>query len=128
MISLTQLIGIALCGLLLCVFLKSLKSELAAIAALITCAILLLYTLNLATYAIDYVRRLAARYAVADGYLETVFKVIGIGYICTLAAQLCRDAGQASVGVQVELFGKVLILVQALPIAAKLMDTLVGIL
>jgi stage III sporulation protein AD len=57
-----------------------------------------------------------------------VFKVIGIGYVCTLAAQLCKDAGQASVGVQVELFGKVLILVQALPIAAKLMDTLIGIL
>ena len=128
MISLTQLVGIALCGLLMCVFLKSLKSELAAIAAILTCAILLLYTLNLATYAMDYVRRLAVRYAVADGYIETVFKVIGIGYICTLAAQLCKDAGQASVGVQVELFGKVLILVQALPIAAKLIDTLTGIL
>lgn len=128
MISLIQLVGIALCGLLLCVFLKSLKSELAVIAAVITCVILLFHTLNLVMYAIDYVRRLAARYAVADGYIETVFKVIGIGYVCTLAAQLCKDAGQASVGVQVELFGKVLILVQALPIAAKLLDTLIGIL
>lgn len=128
MSSLIQLVGVALCGLLMCVFLKSLKSELAAIAAVITCAILLLHTLNPVMYAIDYVRRLSERYAIADGYIETVFRVIGIGYICTLAAQLCKDAGQAAVGVQVELFGKVLILVQALPIAAKLLDTLIGIL
>lgn len=128
MISLIQLVGVALCGLLMCVFLKSLKSDLAAIAAVITCATLLLHTLNLVMYAMDYVRRLSERYAIADGYIETVFRVIGIGYICTLAAQLCKDAGQAAVGVQVELFGKVLILVQALPIAAKLLDTLIGIL
>ena len=127
MISLIQLVGVALCGLLMCVFLKSLKSDLAAIAAVITCAILLSHTLNLVMYAMDYVRRLSERYAIADGYIETVFRVIGIGYICTLAAQLCKDAGQAAVGVQVELFGKVLILVQALPIAAKLLDTLIGI-
>ena len=76
----------------------------------------------------DYIERLAVRYDLADGYLQVVFKVIGIGYVCTLASQLCRDAGQASVGVQVELFGKLLILVQALPIAAKLIDTLTGML
>lgn len=128
MIGLTQLVGIAVCGMLVCVLLKSVKSELYPVCALLTCAIVLIYSLNLAAYVMDYVSRLAVRYGVADGYLQVVFKVIGIGYVCTLAAQLCKDAGQTSIGTQVELFGKLLILVQALPIAAKLMDTITGIL
>lgn len=126
MIGLTQFVGIAFCGLMVCVLLKSMQSVLFPAAALLTCAILLMYSLNLAMLVMDYVERLAVRYGLADGYLQVVFKVIGIGYVCTLAAQLCKDAGQASMGVQVELFGKLLILVQALPIAAKLIDTLTG--
>ena len=128
MIGLTEMVAIALCGLFVCVLLKDMHPYMAIAAAFVTCAILFVYSLNLAMYVMDYVRRLATRYEIADGYLQVTFKVIGIGYVCTLAAQLCRDAGQASVGGQVELFGKLLILVQALPIAAKLIDTLTGIL
>lgn len=128
MIDLMQFIGIAVCGLAVCIFLKSVKSETAVAAAAITCVILLLYSLRLADTVVDYIERLSARYDIGGSGLGTVFKVIGIGYICTFASQLCRDAGQASIGVQVELFGKLLVLVQALPIAAKLMDTLTGIL
>ncbi len=128
MIGLTQIVGIAVCGLLVCVLLKRMHSDLYLVSALVTCAVVLICSLNLAAYVMDYVGRLAARYDVADIYLQAVFKVIGIGYVCTLAAQLCKDAGQTSIGVQVELFGKLLILVQALPIAAKLMDTVIGIL
>ena len=128
MIGLTQLVGIALCGLLVCVVLKGLDSNLYVVAALVTCVLILVYSLNLAMSVMDYVQRLAVRYGFAEGYLHVVFKVIGIGYICTLASQLCKDAGQSGIGVQVELFGKLLILVQALPVAAQLIDTLTGIL
>ncbi len=128
MIDLTQMIGIAVCGMLVCVILRGMHSELHIVVSLLTCAILLLYSLNMAYGVMDYIRRLAERLSLEDGYLETVFKVIGIGYVCTLASQLCKDAGHTSIGVQAELFGKLLILVQALPIAGKLIETLTGIL
>ena len=128
MIGITPMIGIAVCGMLLSLLLKGMKSELYIVVALVTCGILLYYSLNLSLSVMEYLRRLAHRFSLEDVYLQTVFKVIGIGYVCTLASQLCKDAGQASIGVQVELFGKLLILVQALPIAAKLIDTLTGIL
>lgn len=128
MISLTQLIGIALCGMFACVVLKGMHSEMFVVCALATCAVALLFSLKLAATIMDYIERLTAHYNLADGYLQISFKVIGIGYVCTLASQLCRDAGQASIALQVELFGKLLILLQALPVAAKLIDTLTGIL
>jgi len=114
--------------MLVCVLLGNVRPELSVVCALATCAVLLLFTLRGVGSVLDYIKRLSAQFDLQDGYIETVFKVIGIGYICTFAAQLCKDAGQASVGVQVELFGKVLILMQALPIAGKLIETLTGIL
>ena len=128
MISITQMVGIAVCGMLISLLLKGMKSDLYIIAALATCGTLLYYSLNLSMGIMDYLRRLAQRFSLEDIYLQTVFKVIGIGYVCTLASQLCKDAGQTSIGVQAELFGKLLILVEALPIAAKLIDTLTGML
>ena len=128
MISITQMVGIAVCGMLISLLLKGMKSDLYIVAALATCGILLYYSLNLSMSVMDYLRRMAQRFALEDVYLQTVFKVIGIGYVCTLASQLCKDAGQTSIGVQAELFGKLMILMEALPIAAKLIDTLTGIL
>ncbi len=128
MMGLMQLVGIAVCGMLVCVLLKGMQSNLYPVCALLTCLIVLGYALQLASYVMDFVVRLAQRYSVSDFYLQTVFKVIGIGYVCSLASGICRDAGQTSIGAQVELFGKLLILVQALPVASRLLDTITGML
>jgi stage III sporulation protein AD len=52
-----------------------------------------------------------------------VLKIIGIAYIAEFGAQIVRDAGQESIASKIELAGKVLILVLAIPIISIIIET-----
>lgn len=58
------------------------------------------------------------------GYLGILFKIIGITHLSEFCAGLCRDAGYQSIASQVELFGKVTILLVGMPVALSLVDTI----
>lgn len=57
-------------------------------------------------------------------YLNILLKMIGITYICEFSASICRDAGFQSIAGQIEVFGKVCILMFGLPIVISLLQTL----
>ena len=58
------------------------------------------------------------------GYLGILFKIIGITYLSEFCAGLCRDAGYQSIASQVELFGKVTILLVGMPVVLSLVGTI----
>lgn len=57
-------------------------------------------------------------------YLNILLKMIGITYICEFSAGICRDAGFQTIASQIEVFGKVCILLFGLPIVISLMQTI----
>lgn len=61
-------------------------------------------------------------------YLETILKIIGIAYIAEFGAQITRDAGQSSIAAKIELAGKILIMVMAIPIITVLVETIMQLL
>jgi stage III sporulation protein AD len=60
-------------------------------------------------------------------YLNTLLKVIGIAYISEFGAEICKDAGENSIASKVELAGKVVIIIQAVPIITSLLDLIIKI-
>lgn len=52
--------------------------------------------------------------------------MIGITYLCEFCAGLCRDAGYQAIAAQVELFGKVTVLLAGMPVLLSLIDTITG--
>lgn len=72
---------------------------------------------------IDVLKRLAENSGMESIYLKTVLKIIGIAYIAEFGAQIVRDAGQESIASKIELAGKVLILVLAIPIISIIIET-----
>jgi stage III sporulation protein AD len=57
-------------------------------------------------------------------YLSILLKIIGIAYIAEFGAQVCRDAGEKTIGGNVEFAGKLLILVMALPLLTAVLETI----
>ena len=49
-------------------------------------------------------------------YLVILVKLIGIAYICEFAASISKDAGYSAVASQIELLGKLTMLVVSLPV------------
>lgn len=73
-------------------------------------------------------RDITRRAQIDELYLTTLLKILGIAYITEFGAQICRDAGEGAVASKIELAGKVLILVLALPIFAALLEVIVRLL
>ncbi len=57
-------------------------------------------------------------------YYKILFKIIGITYLCEFASGICKDAGYQSISAQVELLGKMMILVSGMPILVTIIETL----
>ena len=57
-------------------------------------------------------------------YLGTLLKMVGITYIAEFAAGICKDAGYSALGTQIEMFGKLSILVISAPVLLALLETL----
>jgi stage III sporulation protein AD len=55
-------------------------------------------------------------------YLNVLFRALGICYLTQFAADICRDSGEGALAVQVELAGKVSLLLLALPMFEALAD------
>lgn len=61
-------------------------------------------------------------------YVNMLLKLIGITYICEFAANICKDVGYSTLSSQVELFGKVMIMVSGLPVIKIMMEMIEGML
>ena len=55
-----------------------------------------------------------------------LLRVLGIALISQLAGDICREAGLAAAGTASELCGRVLVLLQALPLLQQLLDSYAG--
>jgi stage III sporulation protein AD len=61
-------------------------------------------------------------------YITSLLKIIGMAYIAEFAAESCRDAGQSAIAAKVELAGKILIMVTAVPIITSVMGIILDML
>ncbi|TWI55958.1 stage III sporulation protein AD [Halalkalibacter nanhaiisediminis] len=61
-------------------------------------------------------------------YFQTILKIIGIAYIAEFGAQIAKDAGQAAIASKIELAGKILILVMAIPILTAVIEMVLSLL
>ena len=71
---------------------------------------------------------LAQKSSINMVFLKTILKIIGVAYIAEFGAQIVRDAGQDSIASKIELSGKVLIMVMAIPIITVIIETVVKLL
>lgn len=61
-------------------------------------------------------------------YVKVLVKILGITYLSEISANLCKDAGAGVLAAQVELFGKLSILLLCIPVVLSLLEALNDIL
>lgn len=63
----------------------------------------------------------------AESYLSTLLKVIGITYICEFSAAVCKDGGFGAVANQIEILGKLSVMIAGLPILFAVIEQIQGL-
>lgn len=89
--------------------------------------VIFLYLIDQIYDIIRMIEKIAVNANVNMVYVETILKIIGIAYIAEFGAQLTKDAGQVAIASKIELAGKILILVMAVPILTVIIETILGL-
>ncbi len=57
-------------------------------------------------------------------YFKILLKVAGIAYICEFCSAVCKDAGYLAVAGQIEVFGKLSVLIAGMPILMAIVENI----
>ena len=121
-----RIIVIALMGVILAMFLKTQKPEYSVFLSLCIAALILFCVLGLFTSAKEQLSSLSSYLTQDNQYFGLLFKMIGITYLSEFCSGICKDAGYQAIGSQIEVFGKLTILLAGLPILMTLIETIQG--
>jgi stage III sporulation protein AD len=125
-VEIIQIVGIGLIAAILILVIKEQKPMFAFLLTAFTGISLFLLLIGKISTVIHVLEDLAVKSNVNMVFLKTILKIIGIAYIAEFGAQVVRDAGQESIASKIELSGKVLIMVMAIPIVSVIIETVVN--
>jgi stage III sporulation protein AD len=123
-----QVVGLGLLVAILSLILKEQKPMFAFLLTACAALFIFIFLADKIAAVIRVIESLALETNVNLVYLKTILKIIGIAYIAELGAQIVRDSGFSSIASKIELAGKVLIIVMAVPIIEVLIRTVISML
>ncbi len=122
-----QIVGIGLIATMLALVLKEHKPVFAFLLTTFTGIVIFFFLIGKIADVIRVLERLSVEGGIDLIYLKTILQIIGVAYIAEFAAQITRDAGQGAIASKIELAGKVLIMVMAIPIITVIIETVVNL-
>ena len=122
------MIVIAVASALGVLLLRQVKPELAVIVGLVGTILIFLMLVTGLTKIISSINGIVAQTGLATQLFSSILKIVGIGYLCEIAASICQEAGAKTVADMVILGGKIIIMVLAIPIIQARVDVVLGVL
>ncbi len=116
-----QYAAFAVCAAALVLVMRRLRPESAPALVMAAGAMASLLILPQLAQVISDVSALASLGGLQDGYMTHLLKIGGISLLMDFAAQTCRDAGEESLAMKVELAGRVMLIGLALPVMRMLL-------
>ena len=116
------IIGVA--GTLLAVQFKSGKSEYGIYISVALSLVIFFAIIGRLEVIIDALRTIANYINMDTAYIGTLIKMLGITYVAEFSAGSCKDAGYQTIALQIEIFGKLAVLVLSMPVLMALLNTI----
>lgn len=124
-LDILQITGIGIIATVIIIVIKAQRPEIAIQISIITGVVVFLLIAGKLSAVIQLLDSISKKADISAGYLSTLIKIIGIAYIAEFGAEVCRDAGESAVASKVELAGKVVIILLAVPIITSLLEVVI---
>ncbi len=118
---------IGIVGILLAVPLKSYKAEYGIYIGLAVCLIIFSYAVQYFVGILSAMGELRKYLENNYSYLTVLLKAVGATYACEFCAGICKDAGYGGIAGQVEMLGKLYILLAGMPVLLLLLENIQAI-
>jgi stage III sporulation protein AD len=122
-----KVVGIAYVTLFIILLFRHSKSEINTFLTLTAGALILLIMIEPLKEVIDFLRQIADKANIDTVYIGIVLKILAIAYISSFSSALCKDANADSLAAQINLSGKIMILVLAIPILMAVLNSILQI-
>ena len=115
---------IAVAGVLLILLMKSVKSEYGIYVAIGISLILLWGMSSKLENVVETIWSVTEAIQLDKKYVKIILKMLGVVYVAEFSSAICKDAGYQTIASQIEMFGKLTLLVQGMPILEALLLTI----
>lgn len=115
-------------GVLIAIKLKSFQSPLWIYLSMALSLYVVFYITGRLTFVFDFLDRVMGQIGLESGYFEILIKIIGISYLCEFASNICRESGFTAVAGQIEIGGKLTMMVMSMPILMAIVETITSVL
>ena len=115
------ILGVA--AVLMAIPLRKEKQEYSMFLSMAVCICIFIYIIGKVETVINFAKKMQTFVAVDQTYITLILKMVGITYVAEFAMNICKDAGYAAVGNQIELFAKLSILVLSIPVLTVFLET-----
>ncbi len=122
--ELMKLVLLAIAGVLLGIQFRSSKQEFSVYIGMVLSLLILGAGLERMKGILEEFSVLQQMFSQDYEYLGILLKVIGITYLCEFAAGICKDAGYQAVAAQIEVVGKLSVLLSGMPIILAVIQTI----
>lgn len=96
--------------------------DIALLLSMSVCCMVLAVAVGFMEPVVDFLERLRNMTDMDEGVSSAVIKSVGIALVAEIAAVLCADSGNGSMGKTVQLLGSAVILWLSLPVMEELLD------
>jgi len=123
-----QVIAVGILAAVISITIKKQSPEIAILITITASVLIFLMVLPMLTQAVHMVNHIGE---MADGhaaYVGLTLRVIGIAYMAELGASVCKDAGETAIATKIDMAGRVIILVMAMPIIIDILRVITGLL
>lgn len=115
---------LAVAGILLAVQFKNTKTEYGLYISLVLSLFIFLSIIAKVEIIVRAFRSIGDYIDLDKTYVETLIKILGITYVAEFSSGICKDAGYQTIASQIQIFGKLTILVLSMPILSALLNTI----
>ena len=113
---------LSIIGVITYVMVKSYKQEFGILIIVVLSLLFLGWMIEIFTQMQSQVAQTATDFQGNRSFYKILFKIMGITYLCEFSAGICKDAGVNSVATQIEIVGKMLVLLSGIPIIISVIE------
>lgn len=122
-----EVIKVAILGIVLVLLVVELRAQKPALAIVLSMAgAIMIVMISMDKVIIMFAQLRETFEFLGEGakYLGILLKVLGVTYVCQFSSGVCKDAGLCNLSEQIQIFGKLYILLTGMPILLALITTL----
>lgn len=121
-----KIVIVAVVGVIFIVLLKEQRASFGFLLSLAICVLLIFQIVDYGAVLLKGLQVFESYFDSSGYYIKLIVKMVGITYLCEFGTQICKDAGQGAIASQVEMFGKIMILITGLPIVLAIIEQIIN--